>query len=96
MNKENINSIEVFNRVLEESFASDNSMRNKKIFSKKSVSFKNNIINNSSSATGLEIVVPRKAIADSRTYETFNWRLITKVLKKVDVSSLNAEQEIDS
>jgi len=94
--KENINSIEVFNRVLEESFASDNSMRNKKIFSKKSVSFKNNIINNSSSATGLEIVVPRKAIADSRTYETFNWRLITKVLKKVDVSSLNAEQEIDS
>jgi len=94
--KENINTIEVYNKVLEESFASDNSMRNKNIFSKKSISFKNNIINNNSSLDGFEIVVPRKAISDSRTYETFNWRLITKVLKKVDVSSLNNEQEIDS
>jgi len=94
--KENINSVALFNKVLEESFAVDNSVRNKKIFSKKSVSFKNNIINNSSSADGFEIVVPKKAIADNRTYETFNWRLITKVLKRVDVSSVNDQEEVDS
>lgn len=94
--KENINTIETYNRILEESFASDNSMRNKNIFSKKSITFKNNIINNNSSINGFEIVVPRKAISDSRTYETFNWRLITKVIKNVNVSSINDNEEIDS
>lgn len=94
--KENINTVSIFNKVLEESFAVDNSMRNKKIYSKKSITFKNNIINNNSSVDGFEIVVPKKAIADNRTYETFNWRLIAKVLKKVDVSSVNGQEEIDS
>jgi len=95
--KENINTVSVFNEILEESIAVDNSMRNKKIFSKKSTTFKNNIINNnSSSADGFEIVVPKKAISDSRTYETFNWRLVAKILRKVDVSSVNQQEEIDS
>lgn len=94
--KENINSITIFNKSLEESIVSDNSMRNKKIFSKKSISFRNNIINNNSLTDGFEVVVPKKAIADNRTYETFNWRMITKVLRKVDVSSVSAEEEIDS
>jgi len=95
--KENINTVSVFNEIVEESIAVDNSMRNKKIFSKKSTTFKNNIINNnSSSADGFEIVVPKKAISDSRTYETFNWRLVAKILRKVDVSSVNQQEEIDS
>jgi hypothetical protein len=94
--KENINTVSIFNKVFEESIAVDNSMRNKKIFSKKSITFKNNIIGNNSSADGFEIVVPKKATSDNRTYETFNWRLITKILKKVDVSSVNGEEEIDS
>jgi len=94
--KENINVVNVFNQIAEESIAVDNSMRNKKIFSKKSITFKNNIINNNFSTDGFEIVVPRKAISDNRTYETFNWRLIAKIFRQVDVSSVNGQEEIDS
>jgi len=93
--KENINTVNSFNQISEESIAVDNSMRSKKIFSKKSITFKNNIINNNSSADGFEIVVPKKAISDSRTYETFNWRLVAKILRQVDVSSVNGDEEID-
>jgi len=94
--KENINTVNSFNQISEESIAVDNSMRSKKIFSKKSITFKNNIINNNSSTDGFEIVVPQKAISDSRTYETFNWRLVAKILRQVDVSSVNGQEELDS
>jgi len=94
--KENINTVNSFNQISEESIAVDNSMRSKKIFSKKSITFKNNIINNNSSTDGFEIVVPKKAISDSRTYETFNWRLVAKILRQVDVSSVNGQEELDS
>lgn len=95
--KENINTVSLFDRVNEESFVADNSSRRKKIYAKKSISFKNNLINNTNhKAEGFEIFVPKKALSDNRTYESFNWRLITKVKRSVDVSSVNNSEEIDS
>lgn len=94
--RENINTVSLFNKVMEESFASDNSMRNNKIFSQKSITEKNNLLSNLSRTDGFEIVVPKKAVSDNRTYETFNWRLITAVQRSIDVSSVNNSEEIDS
>lgn len=95
--KENINVVSFFNRALEESLLIDNSFRNKKLFSKKSISGKNNLINSvNHNAEGFEIFVPKKALADNRTYESFNWRLVTKVKRSVNVSTVNNGEEIDS
>ena len=95
--KENINTVSIFNRVAEESIVVDNSSRSKKIYSKKSITAKNNLINSTNArAEGFEIFVPKKALSDNRTYESFNWRLITKVKRSVDVSSINNGEEIDS
>ena len=95
--KENINTVSIFNRVGEESIVVDSSSRSKKIYSKKSITGKNNLINSTNArAEGFEIFVPKKALSDNRTYESFNWRLITKVKRSVDVSSINNGEEIDS
>ena len=93
---ENINTVSFFNKSLEESSVIDNSSRNRKIYAKKSLATKNNLINSTNHASeGFEIFVPKKALSDSRTYESFNWRLITKVKRSVDVSSINYGEEID-
>ena len=95
--KENINTVSIFNRVSEESVVIDNSSRSKKIYSKKSITAKNNLIDSTNhKSEGFEIFVPKKALSDNRTYESFNWRLITQVKKSVDVSSINNSEEIDS
>lgn len=95
--KENINTVSIFNRVGEESIVVDNSSRSKKIYSKKSITAKSNLINSTNArAEGFEVFVPKKALSDNRTYESFNWRLITKVKRSVDVSSINNGEEIDS
>jgi len=94
--KENINTVSIFNRIGEESIVVDNSSRSKKIYSKKSITSKNNLINSTNArAEGFEVFVPKKALSDNRTYESFNWRLITKVKRSVDVSSINYGEEID-
>ncbi len=95
--KENINTVSIFNRVSEESVVVDNSSRSKKIYSKKSITAKNNLIDSTSyKSEGFEIFVPKKALSDNRTYESFNWRLISQVKRSVDVSSINNSEEIDS
>lgn len=95
--RENINTVSLFSRVAEESFVVDNSSRKKKIFARKSLSSKNNMIaSTNTNADGFEIFVPKKGLSDSRTYESFNWRLIAKIKKSVDVSSVNNGEELDS
>lgn len=95
--KENINTVSIYNKVSEESFVIDNSSRDKKIYSKKSVLSKKNLISGlTEKAEGFEVFVPKKAISDSRTYESFNWRLIAKVKKSINVSTVNNNEEIDS
>lgn len=95
--KENINTVSIFNRVSEESIIVDNSSRSKKIYSKKSITSKNNLINSTDyKSEGFEIFVPKKALSDNRTYESFNWRLIAKVNRSVDVSSVNNGEDVDS
>lgn len=95
--KENINTVSIFNRISEESIVIDNSSRSKKIYSKKSITAKNNLINSTNyKSEGFEIFVPKKALSDNRTYESFNWRLIAQINRSVDVSSINNREEIDS
>ena len=95
--KENINSVSIYSKSLEESLVVDPTSRNKKIYAKKSLTTKYNLVNSTNhNAEGFEVFVPKKALSDNRTYESFNWRLITKVKRSVNVSSLNDGEEIDS
>lgn len=94
--KENINTVTFFSKNPEETFVADPSSRNKRIFSKKAISEKKNLVTSSKEKSeGFEVFVPKKALSDNRTYETFNWRLVAKVKRSLDVSSINESQEID-
>ena len=94
--KENINTVSIFKRVSEESIVVDNSSRFKKVYNKKALTAKQNLINSTNTkAEGFEIFVPKKALADNRTYESFNWRSIAKVKRSVDSSTINNGEEID-
>lgn len=86
-----------FNGVLEESEVADLTSRNKKIFATKAISTRSNFLNQfNSSNEGYEIFVPKKAITDNRSYETFNWRLVAKVTNRVNVNEVNYGDSVDS
>ena len=95
--KEYINPVPVFSRISEESVVADKSSILKRIYAQKPIGFSDQITTQSNfSNDGYEVFVPRKALADNRTYETFNWRLIAKINKRIQTSSINYGNEIDS
>ena len=94
--KENINSLSLFQKISEESVVADLTSRSKKIYAKKPTTNKAQNINIENSLNeGFEVFVPKKALSDNRTYETFNWRLIAKINKQINISSINYGNEID-
>jgi peptidoglycan hydrolase-like protein with peptidoglycan-binding domain len=75
---ETINARPYFKLLPEESFVVDNSYR-KKVFSVKKYNKKySDVFTNYSTSTGYSVYVPKKALADNRTFEVFNWRLIAR------------------
>jgi hypothetical protein len=95
--KEYINPVPYFNKVSEESVVADPTSRLSKIYAKKPTTYKDQFTTQQNySEEGFEITVPKKAIKDNRTYETFNWRLIAKLNKSINTSSINYGLEIDS
>jgi hypothetical protein len=95
--KEYINPVPYFNKISEESVVADPTSRLSKIFSQKPSAHKEEITTQQNFVEeGFEVTVPRKALMDNRTYETFNWRLIAKISKRVNTSYINYGSEIDS
>ena len=95
--KEYINPISLFTKVSEESLVADRSSIFKRIYAQKPTGFSEQIsTQQNNNNDGFEVFVPRKALPDNRTYETFNWRLIGKINKRVQTSSVNYGDEIDS
>lgn len=85
---EPINAVQMFTEIPEESFVIDSNVLDGKKFSIKKIDDKySQLINNSPSENGYQVVVEDKAFSDYRTYEAFNWRLIARSNVSVNVSS---------
>jgi hypothetical protein len=78
--KEKINTVPYYNYVVEESEVVDYSSLNKKVYSTQLFSYKENeLLETRINNDGWKIFTPRKAIQDPRTFQSFNWRLISKI-----------------
>lgn len=78
--KEYINTVPVYDYVVEESEVIDPSSRNKRVYSTQFFSHKEKkLLKNNINDEGWKIVTPKKAIQDPRTFQNFNWRLIAKI-----------------
>ena len=79
--KEKINTIPYYDYVVEESEVVDFSSESKRIYSTQLFSHKENkILTHKNDIPGWKTIVPRKAIQDPRTFESFNWRLAAKIV----------------
>lgn len=82
---ESINARPYFENTPEESYVMDNSF-GKKVYSVKKYNKKySDIFTNQKTKSGYNVFVPKKALSDNRTYEVFNWRLIARTNRSVNL-----------
>lgn len=78
--REKINSIPFYKYVVEESEVIDPSATGKRFYSTQLFSYKENeLVKNKTSNDGWKVYTTRKAIQDPRTFQNFNWRLLSKI-----------------
>jgi hypothetical protein len=78
--KETINAVPFYNPVAEESEVVDFSSLNRRVYSTQLFSSKDNLLERTPLQTsGWKTFVPRKAIQDPRTFQSFNWRIVAKI-----------------
>lgn len=84
--KETINSVPFYEKVAEESEVVDHSSYDKRVYSTQLFSHKSAINDKAKvDQPGWKSYVPKKAIQDPRTFQSFNWRLVAKVLYNFNV-----------
>jgi len=88
---ENLNAVPLFKEVPEESFVIDPNYFGEKNFSIKKLD--NKFLNTSIPSTilqnGYQVITPSKAIKDYRNYEVFNWRIIGRVNRSLNLKEVN-------
>lgn len=78
--KEYINTVPVYDYVVEESEVIDPSSKNKRVYSTQFFSYKEKkLLKSNTNDEGWKIVTPKKSIQDPRTFQNFNWRIISKI-----------------
>ena len=83
---ENVNPVPYFKEQVEESLVLDPNNSNEKHYAVKRYNKKySDIYNESIDTSGYQVFVPKKAILDNRSFEVFNWRLITKAKQSINV-----------
>jgi hypothetical protein len=93
---EPINAVPMYTEIPEESFVIDRTTNGQKVFSIKKLDNKySEIINNSPSENGYQVVAPLKAFSDYRTYESFNWRLVARLNSSVLLSNVDYGNNLD-
>lgn len=86
---ENINAVPYFEESVEETLIMDANNKKKNRFSIKKYNQKySEIYKNNISENGYQVFVPRKALADNRVFEVFNWRLIAKSKQSISTDLL--------
>jgi len=92
---ETINASQYFAFRSEESYVTDNSY-NKKVYSVKKYNKKYaDIFPGNINTAGYNVFVPKKALADNRTYEVFNWRLIARSKQSVNLELVDYFADIE-
>lgn len=88
---ENINSVPLFKEVPEESFVIDPNYFGQRNFSIKKLD--NKFVNTSIPSTilqnGYQVITPSKAVKDYRNYEVFNWRIIGRINRSLNLKEVN-------
>lgn len=93
---ESINAVQYFKSIPEETFVVDNNY-NKKVFSVKKFNKKySDIFNVNINSTGYQVFVPKRAIADNRTYEVFNWRLVARSNQSVNLELIDYFSDLET
>jgi hypothetical protein len=93
--KEIINTVPYHEQVAEESEVVDFSSLDRKIYSTQLFANKENaLLKNKTNEFGWKAFVPNKAIQDIRTFQSFNWRLVAKVVYNFsNVRNIYSEQD---
>jgi len=93
---ETINAVKYFNNIPEESFVIDPNYYGSRNFSIKKIDENYSSVNTGhvSITNGYQALVPSKAIKDYRNYEVFNWRIIGKIRRNINLQDI--DYEIDS
>lgn len=86
---ENINAVPYFEESAEEALIMDtNNTQTNKYSIKKFLQKYSEIYKQNMDTTGFQAFVPRKALADNRIFEVFNWRLIAKSKQSVNLDEI--------
>jgi hypothetical protein len=94
---ETINAVPYFSEIPEESFVMDRNYSRENNFSIKKINQKySDLFSNYLSDSGYQVITPTRGISDYRTFEVFNWRLVARSRKNINLDQLNYGQEIDS
>lgn len=94
---ESINAVKYFSEIPEETFVIDPNYLEKQNFSVKKINQKyTNQITGEINPSGYQIITPSKAIKDNRTFEAFNWRLIARTRRNINLDINNYGVELDS
>lgn len=93
--KERINAIPYYENVAEESEVIDFSSLDRRIYSTQLFSHKENaVLKNKTSQFGWKSFVPNKAVQDVRTFQSFNWRLVAKIVYSFsNVKNIYSDQD---
>lgn len=93
---ETINAVPYFKEIPEEAFVMDKNYYRKNNFSIKKINQKySDLFSTNLSDKGYQLISPTKGISDYRTFEVFNWRLIGRTKKSINLDQINYGQELD-
>lgn len=94
---ETVNATTYYQQIPEEAFAIDPNYSDHNVYSVKRLNQKHSdIVNRDSVQPGYQIITPSKAIKDHRVFEAFNWRMIVRGRKSVNLEIMDSVQDIDS
>lgn len=93
--KEKINSVPFYERISEETEVMDPSSERRRVYSTQLFSHKENrVLKNKIDIPGWKAIVPRKAVQDPRTFQSFNWRLIARITYNFSaIKNIYSDQE---
>ena len=93
--RETLNPQPYFNYVPEESDVADFAANDRKIYTTKTTSEKEQIIGvPKSSSEGSKVYVPKKAISDPRVFQPFRWRVVANFNERYTVDPTNTQKVI--
>lgn len=91
-----INAVPYFENLEEESLVMDSNNRKRNSYSIKKYNEKHaDIFKKSITQNGYQVFVPKKALADNRVFEVFNWRLIAKSKQAINLDLLGDADTIE-